>query len=60
MVGEAKTMMWFWIVVAAVAAVGLGVLIWWSSGRAKADMINMRASDLRGGFGGYGKDPRKL
>jgi hypothetical protein len=52
-------MMWFWIVVVAIAVVALGALIWWSSGRSKPDMINLRASDLRGGFGAYGKDPRK-
>ena len=52
-------MVWFSVLVVVAAVVALGALIWWSSGRSKPDMINMRASDLRDGFGSYGNDPRK-
>ena len=44
-------MMWFWVVVVFAAVVALGALTWWSSGRAKPDMISQRASDLRDAHG---------
>ncbi len=52
-------MMWFWVALVLAAVIALGALIWWSSGRAQPDMIKLRATDLRDGFGAYGKDPRK-
>jgi hypothetical protein len=57
--GEVTNMMWFWVAVAVAAVVALVALLWWSSGRSKPDMVDLRASDLRDGFGAYGKDPRK-
>ena len=50
-------MMWVWILVVAIAVVALGVLVWWTSGRAKP--AGDRPTGMTGTYGVFGRTPGK-